>query len=272
MQPETLKLGFIGAGKMGEAIIAALLRSGFSKPAELLVCEALAERRTILKRRYRMAVTAEPLELPPLCHTIVLALKPQDLDTLLQQLAPQLTRKHLLISIAAGKQVARLEELSGDKCRVVRVMPNLNVAVGEGMSVFTAGARARAADRRYVARLLQSCGAALELEEAHFDAVTALSGSGPAFFAYFMESLSRAGVELGLPPEAAGQLANQTMLGTARYLRESGVAPADFIAAVASPKGTTAAGLAVLERSTLHGTVERTLKAAARRSRELNSK
>ena len=123
---------------------------------------------------------------------------------------------------------------------------------------------------RLVARLLASCGEVLELDERHFDAVTALSGSGPAFFAYLMQAMARAAEALGLPADAARLLANQTMLGTARYLRERRQDPDAFIQAVCSPKGTTAAGMAVLEKSGVARVLERTLAAAARRSRELN--
>jgi pyrroline-5-carboxylate reductase len=255
---------------MGEAILASLIRSACCQPRDLLACEAVDARRTQIRQRYRVKVTACPQDLAATCGTIVLAVKPQDLDAALQQLAPSLSRRHLLISIAAGKTLARLQELAGPQVRIVRVMPNLAVAVGEGMSAFALGGRARAGDRRWVARLLGSCGQAVELDEPLFDAVTALSGSGPAFFAYVMQAMADAGTALGLPPAASRLLANQTMLGTARTLAETGQEPAAFIQAVCSPKGTTAAGLAVLERSAVRGAVARTLRAAARRSRELN--
>lgn len=255
---------------MGEAILAALIRSGCCRPRELIACEAVDARRAEIRRRYRVKVTTCPAELAAGCETIVLAVKPQDLDAALLALAPSLARRHLLVSIAAGKTLARLQELAGPQARVVRVMPNLAVAVGEGMSAFALGSRARAGDRRWVAKLLGSCGQAIELDEPLFDAVTALSGSGPAFFAYFMQAMADAGTALGLPSGAARLLANQTMLGTARTLGETAQDPAAFIQAVCSPKGTTAAGLAVLERSSVRNAVGRTLRAAARRSRELN--
>ena len=263
-------IGFLGVGKMGEAILGSLIHTAGLPPAQLVACDADADRRAQIRRRYGVKVVADPRDLPAACETLFLAVKPQDLDRVLESLAPALTRRHLLISIAAGKSLARLQALAGGRARVVRVMPNLNVSVGAGMSVFTPGPTARAGDRRLVARLLASCGEVLELDERHFDAVTALSGSGPAFFAYLMQAMARAAEALGLPADAARLLANQTMLGTARTLRERGQDPDAFIQAVCSPKGTTAAGMAVLEKSGVARALDRTLRAAARRSRELN--
>lgn len=266
----TGKIGFLGAGKMGEAILAALLKNKLCKPDEVLVCDVQAARRALVRRRQGVAVTASPARLPAECGTIFLAIKPQDLDTALAALAPALAPRHLLISIVAGKTTARLEELAGGRARVARVMPNLNVAVGEGMCAFTLGSRAGKADCKTVARLLAGCGRAIELEECHFDAVTGLSGSGPAFFAYVMEAMAGGAVALGMPADAARTLALQTMLGTARTLLETWQEPTAFIRDVCSPKGTTAAGMAVLEKSSAKTALERTVKAAARRSRELN--
>jgi pyrroline-5-carboxylate reductase len=263
-------IGFLGAGKMGEAILAALIRGKQAGARQILACDVAADRLEQIRQRHRIQVTSHPLALAAACDIIFLAVKPQDLDAALAALAPDLTKRHLLISIAAGKTVARVQELSGGRARVVRVMPNLNVSVGEGLCAFTLGTGARAGDRKRVAALLGCCGQVAELEERHFDGVTALSGSGPAFFAYLMQAMADAAEGLGLPSDAARLLANQTMLGTGRYLRETGQEPAAFIQAVCSPKGTTAAGMAVLEKSTVRAVLGRTIQAAARRSRELN--
>ena len=264
------RIGFLGAGKMGEAILAALIRGGLYAPGQILACEALPERRHAIRRRHRVEVTGNPATLPEVCDVIVLAVKPQDLAAALAPLAHTLRARHLLISIAAGKTLASLQTASGGRARIVRVMPNLNVSVGAGMSVFALGAHTRPADRKLVTRLLGCCGECLELDERHFDSVTALSGSGPAFFAYLMQALTDAAVLLDLPADAARLLANQTMLGTALYLRQTGQEPAAFIQAVCSPKGTTAAGLSVLEKSSVKSALARTLQAAAKRSGELN--
>lgn len=262
-------IGFLGVGKMGGAILASLIKSGAARPGDILACDAAAARRNAVRRRHGVRATADPAELAAQCGVIVLAVKPQDLEPLLGVLSPLLTRRHLLVSIAAGKRLARLRELAGDRPRLARAMPNLPVSVGAGMTVFCLEKGASARDRRLVARLLGCCGEALELEERHFDAVTALSGSGPAFYARIMLAMAQAGNRLGLPATAARRLALQTMLGTARYLDTTGQDPGDFVRDVTSPGGTTAAGLAVLEKSTLPRILERVLAAAARRSREL---
>ncbi len=264
-------IGFLGAGKMGEALMVSIIKGGLAQPGGVVACDALSARRDEVRRRYRVRVTAEATDLVDACDIIFLAVKPQDLDTLLQRMQPTLRRRHLLISIAAGKTLEHLASCAGPKARLVRVMPNLPVSVGAGMLVYCLGANTTQRDRRTVARLLAVCGEVLELEERHFDVVTALSGSGPAFFAFYMRSMAEAAVRLDLPPEAAHRLAMRTMLGTARYLEIAGMEPSEFIQAVASPKGTTAAGLEVLEKSSLPGIVERTITAATKRGRALRT-
>ena len=264
-----MRIGFLGAGKMAEALLAAFLRQGAVAAGCVTACDVVYARRQLMRRRYRVSVTDDAAVLVRRCDLIVLAVKPQDLDGLLLRLAPLLGRKHLLLSIAAGKTLAHLHRLAGLQVRLVRVMPNLAVMSGEGMSVFCPGRRATAADRRLAARLLGCCGRVLQLPERHFDAVTALSGSGPAFFAWLLARLEAGAVSAGLPAEAARLLAEQTMLGTARHLMATAQAPEALIQAVSSPKGTTAAGLAVLDASDVGAVLARTIAAAAARSREL---
>ncbi|MFZ4394679.1 MAG: pyrroline-5-carboxylate reductase [Kiritimatiellia bacterium] len=265
-----MRIGFLGAGKMAEAILSALIRNRIVPASNMLIRDVVAQRRTHLRRKYKVRVAATTTELVHACDVIILAVKPQDLDELLVHIAPALGRHHVVISIAAGKNLAHLQKLAGRQVRLIRVMPNLAVMVGEGMSAYCLGRQARPADRKLAARLLGCCGRVVELHERHFDAVTALSGSGPAFFTYLMAALADAATAEGLPADAARLLAEQTMLGAARYLLETGIAPAELIQAVASPKGTTAAGLAVLESSSVRQILVHTIQAAAHRSRELS--
>lgn len=265
-----MRIGFLGAGKMAEAILSALLRNQVAPASAIWINDVVAQRRTEMRRRYRVAVAATASDLVRDSDVVFLAVKPQDLDPLLAHVAPALTRRHVVISIAAGKTLPHLQKLAGPGVRLVRVMPNLAVMVGAGMSAFCLGRCAKPADRKLAARLLGCCGRVVELDERHFDAVTALSGSGPAFFAYLMCALAMAAESEGLPAEAARLLAEQTMLGSARYLLETGIEPNEFIQAVASPKGTTAAGLRVLEASAIRRILHRTIQAAARRSHELS--
>lgn len=265
-----MRIGFLGAGKMAEAILAALIRNRVVPAANILIRDVVAQRRTQIRRKYKVRVSATATDLVQDCEVVILAVKPQDLDELLAHIAPALGRQHVVISIAAGKNLAHLQKLAGRQVRLVRVMPNLAVMVGEGMSAFCLGHQARPADRKLAARLLGCCGRVVELDERHFDAVTALSGSGPAFFTYLMAALADAATAEGLPADAARLLAEQTMLGAARYLLETGIEPAELIQAVASPKGTTAAGLAVLDASSVRQILGHTIQAAAHRSRELS--
>ena len=265
-----MRIGFLGAGKMAEAILSALIRNRIVPASAIMVREVVANRRAFIRRRYRVASAATATDLVQACDVVILAVKPQDLDELLVHVAPALGRRHVVISIAAGKTLSHLQKLAGPRIRLVRVMPNLAVMVGEGMSAFCLGRHARPADRKLAARLLGCCGRVVELDERHFNAVTALSGSGPAFFAYLMSALAGAAGAEGLPADAARLLAEQTMLGAARYLLETGIEPEEFVQAVASPKGTTAAGLKVLEASAVRRILGRTIQAAARRSHELS--
>ncbi|MEI8244066.1 MAG: pyrroline-5-carboxylate reductase [bacterium] len=265
-----MRIGFLGAGKMAEAILAALIRNRVVPAARIMIREVVAARRAHIRRRYGVCAAATATDLVAACDVVVLAVKPQDLDELLAHVAPALGKRHVVLSIAAGKTLAHLQKLAGRRVRLVRVMPNLPVMVGEGMSAFCLGRQARPADRKLAVRLLGCCGRVVELDERQFDAVTALSGSGPAFFTYLLAALADAAVAEGLPADAARLLAEQTMLGAARYLLETGIAPDDLIQAVASPKGTTAAGLAVLEASAVRQILGRTIQAAARRSHELS--
>ena len=265
-----MRIGFLGAGKMAEAILSALIRNQVVPASEIVIRDVVAERRAYIRRRYGVRTAGTSTDLVNTCDVVVLAVKPQDLDELLAHVAPALDKRHVVISIAAGKTLAHLQKLAGRHVRLVRVMPNLAVMVGEGMSAFCLGKQARAADRKLATRLLGSCGRVVELQERHFDAVTALSGSGPAFFTYLLSALASAAEAEGLPEDAARLMAEQTMLGSARYLLETGMTPDELVQAVASPKGTTVAGLAVLEASAVRRILARTIHAAASRSHELS--
>lgn len=265
-----MTIGFLGAGKMAEAILAALAQSGLCEPWDVTACDKSEERRDWMAKQFGVAVTDDVAQTVKECRVLVLAVKPQDLDALLGGVKKLLTDKHLLISIVAGKTLAALKKAAGNKPRLARVMPNLALMVQEGMSVYCTGKGAKPADKRLVELIFGSAGSVLELPERHFDAVTALSGSGPAFVAYVMQALVEGAVALKLPKDAARLLAEQTLIGTGIYLQNTGRATAEFIQAVASPKGTTAAGLKVLEKSSVKAALAKTLAAAAARSAELS--
>ncbi len=262
-------LGFFGAGKMAEGILAAAaLQKGFD-PSAILMAEKIPARARELEKRYGVRTTPDAREVAKTARTIFLAVRPQDLAALSADVKPFLTKKTLVVSIAAGKSIATLKKALGREVRLVRVMPNLALRAREGMCVLCPAANATQADVRRVAGILSGAGRTTVLPERNFDAVTALSGSGPAFFAFMEQAMAEGGRALGLPEDAARMLAEQTMLGTAAYLRQSGAGLDAFISGVATPGGTTAAGMDVMRASDFKSVVAATLKAAADRSRAL---
>jgi pyrroline-5-carboxylate reductase len=265
-----MKIGFIGGGKMAEAIIRGLVSSGTVAPDDVVVSDISEERCALLRDTYGASICSDNRALALGVDVLFLAVKPQGLDAVLADLAPVVDARHLVISIAAGKSIAGIAAAL-PAARVVRVMPNLPATVGEGMSVFYMGPGTSAVDGETVTTLLSCFGEVLELPEDQFDAVTAVSGSGPAFFAHVLALIIDAGTALGLAPSAAAKLATQTMLGTARLLTEQPISPAELVTAVCSKGGATEAGMRELDAPALADILWKTLKAAADRSRELSA-
>lgn len=263
------KLGFFGAGKMAEGILAAATQMKDFDPTTVLMAEKLPARAAELAKKYHVNTTPDAREVAQSASVIFLAVRPQDLAALAADVKPFLTAKTLVVSIAAGKSLATLKKVLGKEVRLVRVMPNLALRAKEGMCAICPAKNATPADVKKVAKILNAAGQTVVLPEKNFDAVTALSGSGPAFFAYMEQAMAAGGEALGLPAAAARQLAEQTMLGTAAYLRQSGADLETFISGVATPGGTTAAGMDVMRASDFRAVVAATLKAAADRSAEL---
>ena len=258
------KLGFFGAGKMAEGILSAVAdRSG------VIMAEKVGARAREMAARYGVAVTEDAAEVAKSAKTIFLAVRPQDVDAVAAAVKPLLKPTQLVVSIVAGKTLAKLRKAFGAKVRLVRVMPNLALRANAGMCAIAPAANATAADVKLVEKILGGAGETVVLKERDFDAVTALSGSGPAYFALMEEAMAEGGVKLGLKPAVARLLAEQTMYGTAKYLRESGADLGEFIAGVCTKGGTTAAGMEVAAASDFKEVVAATLAAAARRSKEL---
>ena len=266
---DTQTIGFLGGGKMAEAIFAGLIGSGVSTPDAIRVCEINAERRAFLESSHGVQVFESASEALVGADVIFLAVKPQDLGASLDAARDAFTHGPLVISIAAGRT---LDQIGAhlQNCRLVRVMPNLAAVVGESMSAFCGEQQLSESDRGCVRQLLSAFGRVIEVSEEQFHVVTAVSGSGPAFFAYLCDSLARGGVAEGLDSDQATQLALQTMLGTAKVLLEQGTSADELIQSVSSPKGTTVAGMDVLRGSEVREELTRTIHAAAERSRELS--
>jgi pyrroline-5-carboxylate reductase len=251
---------------MGEALLAGLLAAGWAEPDELAVVEPSAARRDQLSERFPgLVVTAEPLR----AAGAVLAVKPGDLEAACRATARSGCRR--VLSIAAGVPLARLEEWSGAGVAVVRAMPNTAALVGEGAAAIAPGTTAGEDEMDWADAVLSAVGVVVRVPEPLLDAVTGLSGSGPAYVFLVAEALTEAGVLVGLPRDVAAGLAHQTLLGAARLLTETGQGPEALRAAVTSPGGTTAAGLQALENRGVRAAFLDAVVAATERSRQLGS-
>lgn len=265
-------VGFLGAGKMGEALARGLLARKLVPRGRVLMSDADAERRAWLADALKVHVLAGNLELVHGSQIVVVALKPNTVREVVPGLAEAFSRDHLVISIAAGVTLAELEGMVPSGTRVVRVMPNTPCLVGAGASAFSLGSAARRADARVVAQLLGAVGICLEVPERLLDAVTGLSGSGPAYVALVIEALADGGVLAGLPRDVALKLAAQTTLGAARLVLDGGKHPAQLKDMVTSPGGTTIEAIKVLERGGLRAALIEAVEAATEKSRKLGQR
>lgn len=259
-----IKIGFFGAGKMAEGILSAV-----EDKSQVIMAEKIPERAAELAKKYSVVVTDDLKEVAKKARIVFLSVKPQDVAAVASEVKPLLKPTQILVSIVAGKKLAGLKRAFGPKVRLVRVMPNLALRANAGMCAVCGAANAKKADVDAVVKILAAAGETAVLKEKDFDAVTALSGSGPAYFAYMEEAMAEAGVKLGLKRDVARLLAEQTMYGTAKFLRESGMPLKPFIDGVCTKGGTTAAGMEKLANSDFKAVVAETLAAAAKRSKEL---
>lgn len=265
------KIGFIGGGNMAEAFIKGLLGGGF--PVEdIHVSEPSESRLEWVCGRYGVCAARDNEDLVRLCDTIVLATKPQIVKEVLAGVRAAFSADKLLISILAGVSTDTLEELLAGSHRVVRAMPNTPALVGAGASGLCKGRHASREDLNLARRLFETFGTVQLVDEAQLDAVTGLSGSGPAFVYTFIEALADGGVQEGLRRDVAQALAVQTVLGAAQLVKESGEHPALLRDKVCSPGGTTIAAIRVLEERGLRAMMMEAVGAATRRSRELGAK
>ena len=265
------KFGLIGGGNMAEALIRGLLAGGVA-PAAITVSEPLAERAEFLTTRYNVRSVSDNREVISRSDVVILAVKPQIWGAIHPYLAEIVSRDVLFVSIMAGVSTATIEAPFVEKVRVTRVMPNTPALVLEGASAICAGQHVLPGDLPLTRKIFELIGKAYVLDEKLLDAVTGLSGSGPAYVFTFIEALSDAGVKQGLPRDVALGLAAQTVLGTARLLMESQEHPAVLREKVTSPGGTTIAGLHVLEQRGFRGAVMDAVEAATLRSTELGAK
>ena len=257
-------IGFWGAGKMAEGILSAL-----PSVKNVIMAEKNPARAAELRKRYGVAVTDCVCEVAAKAQIVFLAVRPQDVESVAAEVKGSLLESQTIVSIVAGKTLAKLRGAFGRKTKLIRVMPNLALRAKAGMCAICPAANVDDDVVKTVTGILGAAGATAILKERDFDAVTALSGSGPAYFAYMAAAMMEGGIRLGLKPAVARLLAEQTMYGTAKFLRESGVDLQAFIDGVCTKGGTTAAGMVKLANPSFKKIVAETLAAAARRSREL---
>jgi pyrroline-5-carboxylate reductase len=262
----TTRLAVVGGGRMGEALVTGLLRAGWAEPGEILVVEPVTDRRHALLELHVGLRAAPAMEH---AEGAVLAVKPGDVEAACRAVATSGTRR--VLSIAAGVPLARLEGWLGAGVPVVRAMPNTPALVGSGAAAIAPGSAATDDDLAWAEGILAAVGVVERVSETMLDAVTGLSGSGPAYVFLLAEALIDAGVLVGLPRPVSRALTVQTILGSARLLAESGDEPADLRAMVTSPAGTTAEGVRALEAGAVRSAVLEAVLAATERSRELGT-
>jgi pyrroline-5-carboxylate reductase len=265
------RIGLIGAGQMAAALAAGFVKAGLVQAKGLLGSDPQSDARARFGQTTGCRTTADNLQVVKESDVVFLAVKPQQIAQVACELKGKITAEKLVISIAAGIRLATLADLLGAGTRLVRVMPNTPCLVGQGACAFSLGEKATAEDGELVRQLLAAVGIACQVDERLLDAVTGLSGSGPAFVYLIIEALSDGGVRMGLPRNIAAMLAMQTVRGTAEMVASTGEHPAVLKDRVASPGGTTIAGLQVLEDRGLRAALIAAVEAAARRSMELGN-
>ena len=263
------RLAILGTGRMGEALLGGLLRSGWALPEQLWCTVRSDERAERLAQTYGVRADTDTAAAAADADVVIIAVKPQTIRALLTDIAPKVTTDQTVISVAAGVPTSTLEEVLADGVPVVRVMSNVPVLVDEAMSAVAPG---RHAEERHLAvaeQILGHVGKVVRLGEEHLDSVTALSGSGPAYFFLLAEAMIDAGILLGLPRDISTELIIQTMVGSAKMLRDTGRHPVELRESVTSPGGTTIAAIRVLEEERVRAAFLNAIEAAKRRSTEL---
>jgi pyrroline-5-carboxylate reductase len=263
------RVAFLGAGKMGEALVSGLIRAGGRRPDEIMVTARREERARELAERHGITTTLSNEEAASWAPTLILTVKPQDMEELLDQVESAVAEEHLVISFAAGIRTSFIEHRLAARVPVVRVMSNVPVLVDEAMSVVSPGGYAEDKHLAVAEELLGYVGRVIRLSEVHQDAVTATSGSGPAYFALLAEAMIDACILLGLSRDVATELIVQTMLGSAKMLRDTGKHPVEIREMVTSPGGTTIAAIRHLEQAGVRAAFLNAIDAARQRSAEL---
>lgn len=264
------EVSLLGVGNMGEALLRGWLRSNLLNPSEVVVADRDQRKLSTVARKYGIEASAGVREAVSLSRTVVLAVKPQDSGQLLIDISEETGVGRVVISVIAGLTLETMRGRLGPGPSIVRVMPNMAAGVGAAVSAYAVEPGPGEFDRVEVRALLESVGEALEVKEEQIDLVTALSGSGPAYFFYMVEALEKAGLQGGLSPEKAELLARETLWGAAKVLRETGRTASEHREAVSSPGGTTLAALEEMKKARFEQIVISAVEAARKRAGELS--
>ncbi len=267
------KIGFLGAGNMAEAIIKGLLNASFIDPKSVWATDVRQGRLDDLHSEFKIKVTVDNREVAKKCDILILAVKPQVMEDVCHEIQDLVTDQKLVISVAAGVPIDSIEGFlqlgKKKKIGVVRTMPNTPAVVQEGVTALAAGKHVRKSEVQVAHRIFEAVGKTVDVAENHLDAVTGLSGSGPAYIFTIIEALSDAGVKVGLTREVSDILALQTMVGSARLAQETGKHPGELKSMVTSPGGTTIYGVHALEEGGIRSILMNAVEQATQRSREL---
>jgi pyrroline-5-carboxylate reductase len=263
------KVAILGGGRIGEALLSGLLSAGWRDATEIAVTDRREERLAELRERYGVEATSDNEAAGLGAGLVVIAVKPQDIDGLLAEVGPHLTSQQTVVSVAAAIPTAHIEQRIAEGVPVVRAMPNAPATVHEGMAGVCAGAHAGEEQLALGEELLAHVGRVVRVPESWMDAITAVSGSGPAYFALLAEAMIEAGILLGLSREVSTTLVVQTMYGTAKQLRDQGMHPVELRESVTSPGGTTIAAIRELEQAGVRAAFLNAIQAAMDRAREL---
>lgn len=263
------ELGLIGVGNMGTALLKGVLSSNTIDKEKTIIYDTREE---VIKKsiqEFDVKAVSSNTELVQQVKFIIIAVKPQDIDSVLEEIGPKLSEDQILISIAAGVTLDYIKKFISKNIGLIRVMPNTPALVGEGVSAIAHNKKITENDLKYVKKIFNSVGKVVELEEKHIDAVTGLSGSGPAYVFVMIEALADGGVKMGLPRNIALKLASQTVLGAAKMVMETGMHPGELKDMVASPGGTTITALHEIEKGKLRATLISAVEAATLKSKSL---
>jgi len=269
MDIKTLKTGIIGGGAMAENILRGVLKAALLSPEQITVSDIQPERLAYIRETFRVKTFLDNVELVTRADIVILAVKPQNMKMLLDEISSVVNEKKLLVSIAAGIKSKTIAEGLSGKGRIIRSMPNIGAKVLESATAISAGPASSSEDLTLAKKIFDAIGTTVVINEDLMDAVTGLSGSGPAYIFLIIEALADAGVKAGLPRPVALKLASQTCLGAARLVLATEEHPASLKDQVTSPGGTTIAGLAALEQAGLRGSIMQAVAAAVSRSKEL---